>query len=126
MAAAIQHTAPGPPRPGSGSTGAQARRAEPSQSAGLCPHPLRLPPAEHVMARTRVIPAAPLRRSLGSCCSPSSCIPRTPRTPRGSVLLRRHRCLDHLHLPPTRCYICTNTKQTTNKGISVYTSKYVH
>jgi hypothetical protein len=76
--------------------------------------------------RTRVIPAAPLRRSLRSCWSPSSRIPRTPRTPRRSVLLRRHRCLDHVHLSPTRCHICTNTKQTTNNDISVYTSKHVH
>jgi hypothetical protein len=50
MAAAIQHTAPGSPHPGSGSTCAQARLTEPSQSDGLYPHALRLPPAEHVMA----------------------------------------------------------------------------
>jgi hypothetical protein len=50
MAATIQHTAPGHPRPGSGSTDALARLAEPSRSGGLHPHPLRLPPAEHAMA----------------------------------------------------------------------------
>jgi hypothetical protein len=50
MAAAIQHTAPGHPRPGSGSTDALAHLAAPSRNDGLHPHPLRLPPAEHAMA----------------------------------------------------------------------------
>jgi hypothetical protein len=50
MAAATQHTAPGHPRPGYGSTGALAHLAEPSRTDGLHPHPLRLLPAEHAMA----------------------------------------------------------------------------
>jgi hypothetical protein len=50
MAAAIPHTAPGHPHPGSGSTNALARPAAPSRNDGLHPHPLRLPPAEHAMA----------------------------------------------------------------------------
>ena len=49
-----------------------------------------------------------------------------PRTLRRSVLLSRHWCPDHVHLPPTRCYICTNTKQATNNDISIYTSKHMH
>jgi hypothetical protein len=50
MAAATQHTDPGHPRPGYGSTGALAHLSKPSGSDGLYPHPLRLPPEEHVMA----------------------------------------------------------------------------
>jgi hypothetical protein len=50
MAAALPRTAPGTPRPGSGSTCAPAHPAEPSQSDGLYPHLLRRPSAEHVMA----------------------------------------------------------------------------
>jgi hypothetical protein len=67
MAAITQHTAPGTPRPGYASTCPQARLAEPSQSDGLYPHPLRLPPAEHVTAPHQGHPSgasAPVSRVL--------------------------------------------------------------
>jgi hypothetical protein len=126
MVAPAQYTAPGTPRPGSESTCPQARLGIPSQSDGLNPHLLRLPPEEHEMAPHQGHPSGASAPVSRSCWSPSSRIPRTPRTPRWSLLLSRHRCPDHVHLPPTRCYICTNTKQATNKDISVYTSKHVH
>jgi hypothetical protein len=76
--------------------------------------------------RTRVIKAAPLRRSLGPCWSPSSLIPRTPPSTWWSLLLSLRWRSVQLHLTPARCQICTCTKQATTDGISVYTSKHVH
>jgi hypothetical protein len=67
MAVITQHTTPGTPRPGYASTCPQARLAEPSQSDGLYPHPLRLPSAEHVMAPHQGHPSgasAPVSRVL--------------------------------------------------------------
>jgi hypothetical protein len=123
MVAVTRCTAPGTPRPGYGSTCPQARLETPSQTtdyiiiiySGCRRRSMRWP-------RTRVIKAAPLRRSLGPCWSPSSLIPRTPPSTRRSLLLSlRWRSLQ-LHLTPARCQICTCTKQATTDGISVYTS----
>jgi hypothetical protein len=47
MVAATQHTDPGHPHPGYGSTGALAHLAEPSGNDGRYPRPLPLLPAEH-------------------------------------------------------------------------------
>jgi hypothetical protein len=121
MAAAIQRTAPGHPRPGSGSTDAQARRAEPPQSDGLCPHPLRLPPEEHVMAPHQDHPNGasepvsqpllvlqqphPSAASPHAAVSPAALAPGTPPPPAREV--------PHLHMH----------QQATNNKISVYTSK---
>jgi hypothetical protein len=112
MAVAIQRTARGHPRPGSGSTGAQARRAELPQSDGLCPHPLRLPPEEHVMT--------PHQDHPNGASEPVS---QPPLTRRSLLLCWR---LEHLHLPPVRCHICTCTnKQQTIRSVSIH-QNHVH
>jgi hypothetical protein len=72
-------------------------------------------------SRTRIIPTGPLSRSLCLCWPSSSLIPRPSPLSRRSLLLRWR--LEYLYLPPARCHICTYTKQTTNKDISIYTSK---
>jgi hypothetical protein len=72
--------------------------------------------------RTRVIKTAPLRWSLGPYWSLSSLIPRPPPYTRQSLLLSLRGHSEHLHLMPTRCQICTCTKQTTIDGINIYTS----
>jgi hypothetical protein len=71
--------------------------------------------------RTKVINSTPPHRSHRICRSPRSLIPSaslsTWRYP-----LWLHRQPVQLHLAPTRCQICTCTKQETTDGISVYTS----
>jgi hypothetical protein len=67
MVAEIQCTAPGTPRPGSGSTCPQAHLEKPSQNDGLDPHLLRLPPEEPAMASRQGHPngtSAPVSQAL--------------------------------------------------------------
>jgi hypothetical protein len=114
-------TAPGTPRPGSGSTCPQARLGKPSQNDGQDPHLLRLPPEEHAMAPHQGHPSGasapvsqpllvpqqphPSAASLHAAVSPAARAPGTPPP--------HAREVPHLH----------KHQQATNNDISVYTSK---
>jgi hypothetical protein len=121
MAAATQHTDPGYPRPGYGSTGALAHLAEPSGTDGRYPRPLPLLPAEHAKVPHQDHPngaSEPVSRPLlvlqqphPSAVSPLAAVPPAALAP-GIPPPPAHE-VPHLHIH----------QQTTNKGISVYTSK---
>jgi hypothetical protein len=121
MAAATQHTDPGYPHPGYGSTGALAHPAKPSGNDERYPRPLPLLLAEHAKVPHQdhpngasepvSLPLLALQQPHPSAVSPLAAVPPAALAP--GIPPPPAREVPHLHIH----------QQTTNKGISIYTSK---